>query len=76
MMSLQTHGSIDRDSTTTMPTRSATMKDLREQCKTEGLEATGSRADLIKRLEDKKNHPEELSPESQDDTECDAILVT
>jgi hypothetical protein len=31
---------------------------------------------LIKRLEDKRNHPEVLSPQSQDDNECDAILVT
>jgi len=75
MKSLQTHSSIDRDSTTTMATKSATMKDLREQCKTEGQEAIGSRADLIKRLEDKRNHPEVLSPQSQDDKECDVILV-
>ena len=58
-----------------MPAKSATLKDLQRQCTTAGLDATGTKADLSKRLEENKRNRVLLSPESQEDTKCDAILV-
>jgi len=58
-----------------MLSKSATLKDLQRQCTTEGLDATGTKTDLIKRLEENERNWVLLSPESQEDTKCDAILV-
>ncbi|KAF8531573.1 hypothetical protein BDD12DRAFT_800063 [Trichophaea hybrida] len=55
-----------------MPAKSATLKGLQRQCKTEGLDTTGTRADFRGQQEG----PAGAFTESQDDTECDAILVT
>lgn len=58
-----------------MPAKSATLRDLQRRCKTERLDATGTKTDLVGRLQDNRKNQEVLSSESQD-TECDAILVT
>ncbi|RPB05784.1 hypothetical protein L873DRAFT_1832544 [Choiromyces venosus 120613-1] len=58
-----------------MPPKSTTLREPQKQCKSAGLDATGTKADLVKRLKNQKSR-EELSPEDQDDSECDAILVT
>jgi len=58
-----------------MPAKTATLKDLQRQCTTAGLDATGTKADLTKRLEENERNQVLLSPESQEHTKCDAILV-
>ena len=58
-----------------MPAKSATLKDLQRQCTTAGLGTTATKADLTKRLEENEKNWVMLSPVSQEDTKCDAILV-
>jgi hypothetical protein len=59
-----------------MPAKSTIVKDLQMQCEAEGLDATGTKADLIGRLRDNQRNREVISSQSQDGMECDAILVT
>ncbi|RPA92052.1 hypothetical protein L873DRAFT_246835 [Choiromyces venosus 120613-1] len=58
-----------------MPPKSTKVGDLRKQCKSAGLDATGDKADLVKRLKRHKSR-KELLPEDQDDSKCDALSVT
>lgn len=57
-----------------MPAESAILKNLQKQCKAAGLDTKGIKGYLVKRLEQERNR-EVPSPESQDDTTCDAILI-
>ncbi|RPA91450.1 hypothetical protein L873DRAFT_1714216 [Choiromyces venosus 120613-1] len=61
-----------------MPPKATNVEDLREQCRSAGLDTTGNKADLVKRLKNQKKQKnrEELSPGDQDDPKYDAILVT
>ncbi|RPA91752.1 hypothetical protein L873DRAFT_1867002 [Choiromyces venosus 120613-1] len=61
-----------------MPPKATKVEDLREQCRSTGLDTTGNKADLVKRLKNQKKQKnrEELSPGDQDDLKYDAILVT
>ncbi|RPA92051.1 hypothetical protein L873DRAFT_1818402 [Choiromyces venosus 120613-1] len=61
-----------------MPPKATKVEDLRKQCKSAGLDTTGNKADLVKRLKNQKKQKnrEELSPADQDDPKYDAILVT
>lgn len=59
-----------------MPAMSATLRDLQRRCNAEGLNATGTKTDLVGRLQNDWKDREAPSPEGQGDIECDTILVT
>jgi hypothetical protein len=60
-----------------MPKKSANVHQLRSQCRASGLNDSGNKAELLKRLQENEKNLKArgLSPESQDDSKCDAILA-